>query len=134
MTSTAVISGLQQLGYARYDLASTLDVSPADARLRGLTAEFDQLPSFAQTWAQAQLPAVVAAAALFPWFPVEGSVRIFRPRTQTVLVAMHYRTWKGAGSSGCGAWVRPWWRVAGARVIGRGIVQCPPCPMLMCPL
>jgi hypothetical protein len=44
MTSTATISGLQQRGYERYDLASELGVSPADGRLRGLTTEFELLP------------------------------------------------------------------------------------------
>ncbi|MFD2417117.1 2OG-Fe dioxygenase family protein [Amycolatopsis pigmentata] len=44
MTATAIISGLQQLGYERYDLASALGVSATDAGLRGLTTEFEELP------------------------------------------------------------------------------------------
>ncbi|MFJ8916220.1 2OG-Fe dioxygenase family protein [Amycolatopsis sp. NPDC102389] len=44
MTTVLTTSKLQRLGYERYELASTLGVSPVDERLRSLTLEFERLP------------------------------------------------------------------------------------------
>ncbi|GAA1982113.1 2OG-Fe dioxygenase family protein [Amycolatopsis minnesotensis] len=44
MHSTAILSGLQQLGYERYDLAAQLGVSALDEGFHTLALEFDNLP------------------------------------------------------------------------------------------
>lgn len=44
MKLAAPASELQRLGFARYELASMLDISMTDERLRRLTVEFGQLP------------------------------------------------------------------------------------------